>query len=81
MEAVSLASRRHTLSRLVLEIEDPNILERIEKILNVEPRNLPMPCTYTIEDVQSILSKTETDALTGKGRTWNEVRQYIHHQA
>lgn len=81
MEAISLANRKQELSRRVLAVDDPNILDKIESILNVEPRTTPMPCTYSIEEAHAILQQTSRDALHAKGRTWDEVKRYIHGQA
>ncbi len=78
MEAISFTTRKQELSRRVLEIDDSDILDKIERILNVEPRNLPMPCTYTLDEVHSILRQTSIDAKQKKGRTWEEVQKYIH---
>ena len=78
MEAISFANRKQEISRRVLEIDDSDVLDKIERILNVEPRTLPMPCTYTLDEVHTILHKTSMDAKLKKGRTWEEVQQYIH---
>lgn len=45
---------------------------------DVELRTLPMPCTYTLEEVHSVLHQTSADAKQKKGRTWEEVKRYIH---
>lgn len=81
MEAISLANRKQELSRRVLAVTDPNILDKIESILNVEIRTTPLPCTYSIEEVHAILQQTSRDAVQAKGRTWNEVKRYVHGQA